>query len=154
VIISQSPNYVDPASLPTPPPSAPALKSIADYNAANPQAATAAASAAKTITSRKSTRLGDGTARCQRKGCQKVFDLSSNSPTACTFHKGHAIFHDANKFWSCCPDKKCYEFDAFLAVPGCTLGYHDDGEIELDDLDLGGNSEKSEHQTSEKSPIS
>ena len=111
-------------------PQPPALKSIDAYNAANPDAASAASSAVKTL-ARKSTRLEDGTARCQRKGCQQTFMIESNNATACTYHKGQAIFHDAIKFWSCCPGKKCYDFDEFLAVPGCTVGYHDDGVIDL-----------------------
>jgi hypothetical protein len=147
VAISASPNYVDPASIASAP-AAPALKSIAAYNAANPDAATAAASAGKTIASRKSSRNENGTARCQRKGCQQTFNVADNCPTACTYHRGHAIFHDAAKFWSCCPDKKRYEFEAFLAVQGCVVGFHDDGVLELDDVDLQGTSERS--QPSEK----
>lgn len=44
---------------------------------------------------------------------------------------GNAVFHDAVKFWSCCADKKCYDFESFLAVPGCATGFHDDGVIDL-----------------------
>lgn len=110
------------------------MKSISDYNAQNPTASTAAASAVKTVTGeRKSSRSVDNlSAKCQRKGCQKQFLISNNCDAACVFHDGHPIFHDAVKFWSCCPDKKCYDFDEFLAVPGCKVGLHDDGVIELD----------------------
>lgn len=110
---------------------APVLKSIADFNTANPTAASAATSAVQTITARKSTRNADGTARCQRKGCQKVFNVDENMGNCCVYHKGQPIFHDAVKFWSCCPEKKCYDFDEFLAVPGCATGLHDDGVVEL-----------------------
>jgi hypothetical protein len=105
------------------------LRSIADYNSRNPTAATAASSA-KTSQERKSTRAADGTARCLNKGCQKTFTVAENSPQSCIHHRGQAVFHDANKYWSCCPNKKCYDFDDFLAVKGCVVGYHDDGEIE------------------------
>jgi hypothetical protein len=44
---------------------------------------------------------------------------------------GNPVFHDAIKLWSCCPDKKCYDFETFLAVPGCATGFHDDGVIDL-----------------------
>ena len=136
IAISKSPNSID---LPTPPTGSgtittPPLKSIESYNAANPDAVSAASSAAKIVTTRKSSRLADGiTARCQRKGCQKVFEMESNTSSACTYHKGQPIFHDAIKFWSCCPNIKCYDFDEFLVVPGCATGFHDDGVIELKD---------------------
>ncbi len=107
------------------------LRSIADFNTANPTAASAASSAIQTISARKSTRNSDGTARCQRKGCQKVFNVNENLGECCVYHKGQPIFHDAVKFWSCCPEKKCYDFDDFLSVKGCSTGLHDDGVVEL-----------------------
>jgi len=111
---------------------APVLKSIEDYNSSNPTGPTAAASALKTVTTRKSSRSADGlTAKCQRKGCQKTFTLADNSSTGCVYHKGQPVFHDAVKFWSCCDHKKCVEFETFLAVPGCAVGCHDDGVIDL-----------------------
>ena len=132
VALARSPSAGDDnVSAPAAPVAAP-LKSIAAYNAANPEAASAAASAVKTLT-RKSTRAEDGTARCQRKGCQKHFNVESNAETACIYHKGQAIFHDAVKYWSCCPHKKCFDFDEFLAVPGCGTGFHDDGVIDIAD---------------------
>lgn len=130
--ISASPNAVTAGS--TAAAAAPALKSISDYNAQNPTATSAVASAAKIISAeRKSSRSADGlTAKCQRKGCQKTFQICDNCETACVYHRGQPVFHDAVKIWSCCPDKKCYDFDEFLAVPGCALGFHDDGVVELD----------------------
>lgn len=132
-VLGASPNapttvFSAPSSSATPTP----LTSISDYNKANPSAATAASSAAKTLANRKSSRSADGlTAKCQRKGCQIEFHVADNSATACVYHKGQPIFHDAYKYWSCCSEKKCYEFDEFLAVPGCTIGFHDDGVIDL-----------------------
>lgn len=111
---------------------APILKSISDYNESNQEAVTAATAAVETLSQKKSSRKEDGTARCQRKGCQKIFKWETeNSADACRYHKGQPVFHDVAKFWSCCSEKKCYDFDAFLAVPGCEVGYHDDGVIEL-----------------------
>jgi len=107
------------------------LRSIEKYNETNPTAATAAASAVKTITTRKSTRRADGTARCLRKGCQKEFNCAENCDDACVFHRGEPVFHDVAKFWSCCPETKKYEWDDFIAVPGCAIGNHDDGESVL-----------------------
>lgn len=111
----------------------PVLRSIAEFNEQNPDAASAANSAVKTLNApRKSSRNDDGiTAKCQNKGCQKVFNLAENSPSACTYHGGQPVFHDAIKFWSCCPNKKCYDFESFLEVPGCCNGYHDDGVIDV-----------------------
>lgn len=111
----------------------PVLKSIAEFNSTNPNAATAVSSALDTVFgTRKSTRSADGvTARCQRKGCQKNFNVADNNATACSYHCGQPVFHDAVKFWSCCADKKCYDFDEFLAVKGCSVGVHDDGVIDL-----------------------
>lgn len=28
------------------------------------------------------------------------------------------------KYWSCCPGKKCYDWDDFLKVPPCAVGPH------------------------------
>lgn len=108
----------------------PVIKSIADFNTSNPTAVSSEQSAVKTITARKSSRKADGlTATCQRKGCQQTFSLADNHSRACLHHAGSAVFHDAAKFWSCCPDKKKFDFEAFLAVPGCRRGCHDDGEV-------------------------
>lgn len=140
VAIAESPNAVDrsgaadgaAAAAAAAPPVA--LKQISDFNNNNPDAATAASSALKAMQTRKSTRNADGvTAKCQRKGCQKSFVIAENSSSACVYHKGQAIFHDAVKYWSCCAEKKCYDFDEFMAVPGCAVGMHDDGVIELTD---------------------
>eukprot|EP01039_Chlorochromonas_danica_P009173 gene9173-10126_t len=128
VVISASPNAVTPSTDNGTTP--PVLKSISAFNQANPSAVSAASAAAK-MTERKSTRQADGTARCQRKGCSKTFVVTENNDQACRYHAGQPIFHDAVKFWSCCSDKKCYDFDEFLAVPGCAVGFHDDGVIEL-----------------------
>jgi len=109
----------------------PPLRSIADFNTQNPDAASAAASAVKTTSARKSTRKPDGTAKCLNKGCQKIFRVEENHIEACSYHSGQPVFHDAIKYWSCCEAKKCYDFDDFLKVSGCSRGWHDDGEIEL-----------------------
>lgn len=111
--------------------SAAPLKSIEQYNSTNPTAVTAASAALKQFSVRKSSRKDDGTARCQRPGCQKTFVVSENSSNACVYHQGQAVFHDTAKFWSCCPDRKCYDFDDFMKIKGCCVGCHDDGVIDL-----------------------
>lgn len=34
------------------------------------------------------------------------------------------LFTPSYKYWSCCPQKKTYEFDEFLAMTGCATGQH------------------------------
>lgn len=133
-VFARSPNAPDqnPSAATSAP--TPVLKSISAYNEANPEAATAAASAVKVVTGRKSTRKPDGTARCLNKGCQKAFVVAENIGDVCVYHSGQPIFHDAVKFWSCCPEKKCYDFDEFMLVPGCATGRHDDGEDEANSV--------------------
>lgn len=109
----------------------PKLLKIEEMESSGP---TGAGEAMKIMNTRKSSRKDDGTARCQRKGCSQTFLVEDNHANACTFHKGQPIFHDAVKYWSCCDSKKCYDFDEFMAVPGCTVGFHDDGVIDLPDL--------------------
>ena len=45
----------------------------------------------------------------------------------CRYHKGEAVFHDGEKYWSCCPQTKVLDFDQFMEIPGCMVGKHDDG---------------------------
>jgi hypothetical protein len=68
----------------------------------------------------------DGKAKCVNFGCQKEYVVAENHATACTHHAGAPVFHDAGKFWSCCPKAVKYDFDAFLQVPGCTTSAHSD----------------------------
>lgn len=127
---------VDPKDrLPPNPPSAeekaaakaPVLKSIANFNTENPEAKTAAGSVAATVMAKKKcTRRQDGTASCVNLGCQKDFTVSENSPNSCSYHAKNPVFHDGGKHWACCPSQVKYEFEDFIAVPGCCMGYHDD----------------------------
>eukprot|EP00752_Nemacystus_decipiens_P003243 g3001.t1 len=106
---------------------APVLKSIQNYNAENPTAATAAGSAAAAISAKKKcTRRADGTASCVNLGCQKDFVVAENTRDSCRYHRLNPVFHDGGKYWRCCPDQVKYEFEDFMAVPGCCVGFHDD----------------------------
>ncbi|XP_078619042.1 cysteine and histidine-rich domain-containing protein 1-like isoform X1 [Branchiostoma floridae x Branchiostoma japonicum] len=60
---------------------------------------------------------------CYNKGCGQKFDPRKNNDSACTYHAGEPIFHDAQKSWSCCK-KKSTDFTVFLNFPGCTTGRH------------------------------
>ncbi|BFZ09580.1 hypothetical protein BsWGS_12619 [Bradybaena similaris] len=62
-------------------------------------------------------------AMCYNKGCGHKFRFEENSQTACVYHPGGPIFHDALKGWSCCK-KRVSDFTEFLNIKGCTVGYH------------------------------
>merc|ERR1712107_831194 len=61
--------------------------------------------------------------RCKRFGCDKMFDPTRVEETVCVYHKSPPIFHETAKYWSCCVDKKAYDFDEFMAIPGCCRGH-------------------------------
>ncbi|XP_063793219.1 integrin beta-1-binding protein 2 [Pseudophryne corroboree] len=60
---------------------------------------------------------------CYNKGCGQQFLHNNNSADSCRFHPGYPIFHDALKGWSCCR-KRTTDFSEFLAIQGCTKGFH------------------------------
>ncbi len=61
---------------------------------------------------------------CKRFGCQKKFDPTKNHDTACVYHESPPVFHETNKWWSCCPHKKGYDWESFQAIEGCKVGRH------------------------------
>eukprot|EP01010_Urceolus_cornutus_P000678 NODE_1194_length_1047_cov_213.666333_g916_i0.p1 GENE.NODE_1194_length_1047_cov_213.666333_g916_i0~~NODE_1194_length_1047_cov_213.666333_g916_i0.p1 ORF type:complete len:286 (+),score=35.94 NODE_1194_length_1047_cov_213.666333_g916_i0:58-915(+) len=66
----------------------------------------------------------DGKAKCRNQGCGVEFVVAENTGNVCSYHSGAPVFHDANKYWSCCPTKKCWDWEEFLAVPHCCSGTH------------------------------
>lgn len=62
-----------------------------------------------------------GRVRCKRFGCQQMFN-PDGPEQKCVYHKAPPIFHETAKWWSCCPDRKAYEFDEFMRIPGCCTG--------------------------------
>lgn len=62
-----------------------------------------------------------GKVRCKRFGCQKFFDPDGPGEP-CVFHKSPPIFHETAKWWSCCPDRKAYDWEEFMRIPGCQSG--------------------------------
>lgn len=121
----------------------PVLKSIEEYNQKNPDAVTAVSCTmssekyviacdlsdfANDFVFRKTTPpiRTDGKARCVNHGCQKEYVVTENDEDACKYHTGAPVFHDAVKYWSCCPKNVKYDFDEFLTVPGCAVGPHKD----------------------------
>ena len=61
------------------------------------------------------------TVQCTHFGCKKRFPRGGPYPDCC-YHKSPPVFHETAKFWSCCPDKKAYDFDDFEKIPGCCNG--------------------------------
>ena len=61
---------------------------------------------------------------CVHKGCNNRIKRSDCPPyPPCSYHDGPPVFHETAKFWSCCPDKKAYEWEEFQAIPGCVKGF-------------------------------
>jgi hypothetical protein len=64
----------------------------------------------------------DPTLTCRNFGCQKKYRESENHDAFCCYHKSPPVFHETAKYWSCCPDKKAYDWDTFMAIKGCQSG--------------------------------
>ncbi|CAH0490145.1 unnamed protein product [Peronospora farinosa] len=101
------------------------LKSIDDYNQKNPNAVTAVSAAKESQTTAPPKRT-DGKAKCVNFGCQQEYVVAENNDTSCRHHAGAPVFHDASKYWSCCPKDVKYDFDSFLNLPGCVVSAHTD----------------------------
>ena len=91
----------------------------------------AAAAAAPPPPKKKRPKLPPGYGRCKHYGCQQDFLLESNVEGSCVYHKHAPVFHEGAKKWTCCGVQK-FDFDDFLAVPGCCVGKHEEPEYEDD----------------------
>jgi len=69
-------------------------------------------------------KLPEGQARCKHYGCQNQYTVADNHDRACRYHVKAPLFHEGTKQWPCCGVKK-WDFDEFLAVPGCAFGPHE-----------------------------
>ena len=56
--------------------------------------------------------------RCKNYGCQRFYSKEENQADSCCHHTGPPVFHDTTKYWSCCPDKKAYDFESFQEITG------------------------------------
>eukprot|EP00568_Trieres_chinensis_P004871 CAMPEP_0183292310 /NCGR_PEP_ID=MMETSP0160_2-20130417/1408_1 /TAXON_ID=2839 ORGANISM="Odontella Sinensis, Strain Grunow 1884" /NCGR_SAMPLE_ID=MMETSP0160_2 /ASSEMBLY_ACC=CAM_ASM_000250 /LENGTH=296 /DNA_ID=CAMNT_0025453239 /DNA_START=134 /DNA_END=1024 /DNA_ORIENTATION=- len=63
----------------------------------------------------------ENTVACVNFGCKNRFPKEGPYPD-CQFHKSPPVFHETAKFWSCCPQKKAYDWEDFQAIPGCMKG--------------------------------
>ena len=61
------------------------------------------------------------TVACQHLGCKTRFPKGGPYPE-CSYHKSPPVFHETAKWWSCCPNKKAYDWEEFQAIPGCCSG--------------------------------
>lgn len=106
------------------PPKPDASETTAGYPVATaPASAPSAPSAApredpKAKPEKKLVKDERGRVRCKNFGCQQMFD-PDGPEQACTHHKAAPIFHETAKWWSCCPDRKAYDWDEFMRIPGC-----------------------------------
>lgn len=69
----------------------------------------------------KKERLAN-TVACIHFGCNNRFPKEGPYPKCC-YHAAPPVFHETAKFWSCCPQKKAYDWDEFQAIPGCLTGF-------------------------------
>jgi CHORD len=76
-----------------------------------PRAAEAATHSAATTT--------EPLVSCTRFGCQRRFPKGGPYPPQCQYHQSPPVFHETAKFWSCCPQRKAYDWDDFQRIPGC-----------------------------------
>lgn len=66
---------------------------------------------------------GGAKLRCQRVGCDAMYDERNNPEGGCVHHPGAPLFHDGVKEWTCCR-KRSHDFSTFMNIPGCTRGKH------------------------------
>jgi hypothetical protein len=95
-----------------------------DGTAAPPKQNVAAAAAAPKPKPRPKPNLPEGYARCKHYGCQVDYLIADNHDGICVHHTEAPVFHEGAKKWTCCGATK-YDFDDFLAVPGCAVGRHE-----------------------------
>eukprot|EP00527_Entomoneis_sp_CCMP2396_P007806 CAMPEP_0198143618 /NCGR_PEP_ID=MMETSP1443-20131203/8570_1 /TAXON_ID=186043 /ORGANISM="Entomoneis sp., Strain CCMP2396" /LENGTH=302 /DNA_ID=CAMNT_0043806881 /DNA_START=39 /DNA_END=944 /DNA_ORIENTATION=+ len=86
---------------------------------------------------RESKKLLQNSSACTHFGCKKRFPKGGPYP-ACTFHEAPPVFHETAKFWSCCPNKKAYDWETFQEIAGCQTGTCTDVKEPEQKLFLGG----------------
>jgi len=101
-----------------------ATRPDADGKAPAPKQNVAAAAAAPPPKPRPKPNLPPGYARCKHYGCQVDYLIEENVEGCCVYHDQAPVFHEGAKKWVCCGCTK-YDFDDFLAVPGCKTGKHE-----------------------------
>lgn len=77
--------------------------------------------AEKRAKTEKDAKALKSTVACTHFGCKNRFPREGPFPQ-CRYHKSPPVFHETAKFWSCCPDKKAYDWESFENIPGCQTG--------------------------------
>ena len=57
------------------------------------------------------TEADDNRLRCRNYGCNQLYLEEENSDSACRHHVAPPIFHDRVKGWSCCKERKAYDWE-------------------------------------------
>jgi len=86
---------------------------------------------------RQQDELRKNTVQCTHFGCKKRFPRGGPYPE-CRYHAKPPVFHETAKFWSCCPNKKAYEFEEFENIPGCLVGTCSEVKDDTSKMFLGG----------------
>jgi len=74
-------------------------------------------------------KLPEGCAKCVHWECKKMYVIAENNSKACKYHAGRPVFHDGAKWWTCCSaGRKAYDWDTFMKIPKCRIGFHWDGK--------------------------
>lgn len=102
--------------------SCPAKRPAATSTAAAVKPRPPAASSDDSCRQSKVVKDEKGNVRCKRFGCNRFFD-PDGEPQECVHHKSPPIFHEVAKWWSCCPNKKAYDWEEFMRIPGCEKGF-------------------------------
>jgi hypothetical protein len=77
------------------------------------------------------------TVACKNFGCKQRFKRGGPYPD-CRHHAAPPVFHETAKFWSCCPNKKAYDWEDFQNIPGCQTGTCTEVKEDDQKLFLGG----------------
>ncbi|KAK8805743.1 hypothetical protein WA158_002399 [Blastocystis sp. Blastoise] len=104
------------------------IKSISSFNTSNPNAPSAIKSLVNQ-TKPEPVPMKDGKCLCLNHGCGQWYDPNTNMNTSCHYHSGAPYFHDGAKSWTCC-SKEVLDFNDFLNIAPCCVGYHYDGRGE------------------------
>uniref|UniRef100_A0A6U3JH86 CHORD domain-containing protein n=1 Tax=Bigelowiella natans TaxID=227086 RepID=A0A6U3JH86_BIGNA len=61
---------------------------------------------------------------CQNYGCQVRYREEENGSKACYHHRLGPVFWNGYKYWACCSERKAYDWNDFMKIPGCLCGPH------------------------------
>ncbi|KAG5480447.1 hypothetical protein LSCM4_06214 [Leishmania orientalis] len=66
----------------------------------------------------------EGELRCTNFGCNQHYREEENTDTSCHHHSKGPVFHDLEKYWGCCEDRKAFDWESFEQIPRCCVGRH------------------------------